>query len=560
MNKIAENDILLEEQDGHIYIKIPANKDVGYSEVTRMVKSLDTQDVDYASLKRAYTTARGESVRIGSKGKDSFPQRESSRIEVEISPDGRDAYIILKQNRGGKPFTYREIMHSLKSRGVTRGYITENIKMAAATPPKEKVKAAEWIPPINGMDAELTYHFPEYRDLLPFLLERNQETPFEKINFIHRVKMGDLIISKAPVVKGVPGCKVTGEKVPSQDGRDVVLEGSEHLTVSPDGAMAFAARDGQVVIDNEGRVAVRPLLVLNKTSGDKEIKFNGSILIEGDLGYCPGIIASGDVEINGGNQNVPIRAENVFIKGPFLLSGKPKGLTASKDLACITTNSTHIAARNIYVHKEANKAILEAEEEVHTSTKEGKTIGGEIRAGKRAVLGELGNKKETETLVRVATGEIQRKYNDLKKEKAEKRLEKLKVKSESAQEAYLKLDKERMALEGKKLHPELEEKVRLCKEQKESLQTEVDNLKIELVRCKSFKPDNNLGEVLCQKVYSGVRIEMGESFREIKVPIESPVRFLKRAVGIITEMKDTVAKKEKKEEGETEELGSVDSE
>lgn len=547
MGEINSKDILLEEQDGQIYITIPANKEIGYSEVTRLVKSLDTQDVDYASLKRAYTAARGESVRIGSKGaSSSFPKREISRVEVEISADGRDAYITLKANKGDKPFTYREIMQSLKSRGVMRGYITENIKKAAAKPSDEKIKAAEWLPPINGMDAELTYHFPEYRDLLPFLLEAGRETPFEKINFIQRVKEGDLIISKAPVVRGVPGCKVTGEKVPFQEGRDVVLEPNEHLTVSPDGTAAFAARDGQVVIDKEGKVAIRPLLVLNKTSSDKEVKFNGSILIEGDLGYCPGVIASGDVQINGGNQNVPIRAENVLVRGPFLMYGKNKGF-ASRDLACATTSSTHIVARSIYVDKNSNHAILEAEEEVHTNAREGMVIGGEIQAGRRVVVGELGNKKEVETLVKVATGEIQRKYNDLRKEKAEKRLEKLKEKLEAVQEDYLKLDKERMACEGKKNPPGLEEKVRSAKEEKESLQAGINGLKTELVRCKSFKPDINLGEVVCQKVYPGVRLEMGESFREIKVPIESSVRFLKRAVGIVTEMKEMAEKKEKKE-------------
>ena len=99
---------------------------------------------------------------------------------------------------------------------------------------------------------------------------------------------------------------------------------------------------------------------------------------------------------------------------------------------------------------------------------------------------------------------------------------------------------------GEKNSPDLEKKAGEAKELKETLGVELDRLKTEMVQLKTFKPDPNLGEVSCQSVHAGVRLEMGQSVRAITIPIESPVRFLKRAVGIVTEMKDFLKKEEKK--------------
>ncbi len=546
--------IRIEEHQGEVYITIPSDENIVYGDLTRYVKSLGIEDIDYAALKRAYSQSRGEDVRLG-KGSGKSDKMESSQddtssIAVEVSHDGHEAFVTLYSEKIEEPITYRKITDALKSNGVKRGFLTENINRAVEEKStKEKIKVAEWIPPMDGMDAELTYHFPEHKDLLACILDTGPDVPFEKINFIRKVKMGNVIISKIPPVKGVPGCKVTGEKIPFQEGREINIEGNEYLTVSSDGSKALAAVDGQIVIDKEGRVSIRPLLVLKKTSGDKKIKFDGSILIEGDLSYCPGISATGDIEVNGNSQNVPVTARgNIFIKGAFLLYGE-KQCKVLRDFACATTSSTSIKARNIYVEKSVSQSILEAEEEVHTSAKEGRVIGGEIQAGKRVVVGELGNKKETDTTVKVATIEIQKKLNELRKEKIGENLKKIKEEVNVSKEAYLKLDQERRVFEDGNLPPGMEGKIRLAKERRDALQKELDRLKTELVQCKHFKPEGNLGEVVCQFVHAGVKLEMGHSTREIRIPIESPVRFLKKVVGIVTEMKDLVKKEEKDKYG-----------
>ena len=468
-----------------------------------------------------------------------------SLITVEIAEDGKSATISLSPGKGEEPPTYRKIIKVLKERGVVRGYITENIRMAAEKAlVGEKIKVAEWIPPVDGMDAELTYHYREYKNLLPLILEQGPDAALDGIHLIQQVKKGDVVLSRTPPVKGVPGCDVTGKKIPYREGKDITLEDTEYLSVSSGGANAFAARDGQIIIDGEGRVSIRPLMVLRQTSGSREIKFDGSILVERDLGLFPGLVVSGDVEVRGAAQNVPIEAGgNVLVQGPFLLSGGKIG-RAEGDFACVTTTNAHIVAKNIFVEKSSGYSTLEAEEEVHTSLKEGKVAGGEIEAGKKAVLGELGNKKEIATLVKVATNEIQIKYNTIKKEKTERMLAQAKERFEVAREVYLKLDKERGMRE--KNSPDLEKKAGGAKELKETLGVELDRLKTEMVQLKTFKPDPNLGEVGCQSVHAGVRLEMGQSVRAITIPIESPVRFLKRAVGIVTEMKEFLRKEEKK--------------
>lgn len=545
---ILANDIQVSEEQGHVSIVIPLDKDIGYNDVLGFVKTLGLTEVDYPALKQAHNESRGESVRIGVKGEvEAASPQFGDAIGVEISEDGQAACVILDFEMSGQTVTYRSIMEKLKATGVVRGFITENIQNAVEKKTaNKKIKVAEGIPPMDGMDAEFTFHYPLYRDLLSCLLEAGPDIPLEDINFIHKVAKGDLILSKSPPVKGVPGCKVTGEKVPYREGKDMVVEQNPDLVISPDGGKAVAAKDGQLIIDEEGRVTIRPLLILKKTSGDKKIKFDGSVVVEGDLDYCPGIIAMGDIEVNGANQNVPVTARgNILIKGPFLLYGG-KEARAARDFACDTTNNTHISARNIYVAKAASQVVFEAEEEVHTNIKEGRIIGGEIQAGKKAVVGELGNKKETATLVKISTHEIQAKYNSLMKEKLEKICQKKKEEFESAKQGYLKIDEERRALEGKELPPGFEKKAKSAKEKKDALQKELDELKTQLVQRKSFKPDNKTGEVECQSVHAGVRLEMGESVREIKSPIDSPVRFLKRAVGIVTEMKDRIRKEEKK--------------
>lgn len=316
---------------------------------------------------------------------------DSLRIAVEIAEDGKSAVISLSPGKGEGPPTYREIMKALKEKGVARGYITENIRMAAEkVPVGEKIKVAEWVPPVDGMDAELTYHYREYKNLLPLILEKGPDAALDGIPLIQQVKKGDVVLSKTPPVKGVPGCDVTGKKIPYREGKDIILEETEYLSVSSGGANAFATREGQIVIDSKGRVSIRPLMVLRQTSGSREIKFDGSILVERDLGLFPGLVVSGDVEVRGAAQNVPIDAGgNVLIQGPFLLAGGKIG-RAEGDFACVTTTNAHIVAKNIFVEKSAGYSILEAEEEVHTSLKEGKVVGGGNRGGEKGRPGGTG--------------------------------------------------------------------------------------------------------------------------------------------------------------------------
>ncbi len=542
-----EKDIKVEEHQGYMYVTVPPDKEIGYHQVTGFIKTLNLKEVDFKALKKAYSESRGKSILIGPKGESDFTSQGPSSLAVEISEDKKTAYVTFYPKKSDDSITYRQIVSELRSKGVVRGHMVEEIKkLAKNAPHRKKVQVAQWLPPMDGIDGKLTYHVPVYKDLLPFLLEMGPDVPFDEINFIRIAKKGKLLISRVPPVKGVPGCTVTGEKIPYKKGENVAIKKNKYLTLSPDATKAYAAMDGQVIMDEDGKVTIRLVKVLKKTASSRELKFDGSILIQGDLDFCPAIIASGDIEIRGANQNVSLWAKgNILVKGPLLMYGGKKG-KALKDFACATTNNTQIAARNIYVDKAVSQAQLEASEGVHMNPNHGTLIGGEIEAGREVVVGQLGNKKETMTIVRVATNEIQAKYNEVKKKGIEKKVQTIKGKFDATNAEYLKLDQERREFEGDSLPEEMDQKIKKVKEKKESLQSDLDHWKTELVRCKSYKPDFNLGEVSCSYAHAGLRLEMGASVREIKVPIDSPVRFLKRTVGIITEFKDMVKTEEEK--------------
>lgn len=353
----------------------------------------------YGALTKALQAVEKEPVMIGV---------WRDKIDLELSKDEMAAYVRLNM-------TSSEIQEERERLGseivalLNANDIRNGIRRELFTQPLsggEKILAAEGIPPVHGVDAEIRYY--QLEEKKPLVKTDGSVNHYE-LNLIDQVSKGDWLGEKIPPTEGKPGVTVNGKPLKPKDGRDKRLkydvrtveevdEGDRVLLIAKvNGAVRY--RDGKIGVDNH--------LVIggNVDYSTGNINFDGFITIEGTVEDGFVVVAERDITING-DMGIGAAGRIESRSGSVLVKGGVNG----KGVAEI------IAGRNIYV-KFSNEAKLTAGQSIHVglyaldsilkskkifiNPEGGKLIGGEVHAEHQVITGSIGNKFERATLVNV---------------------------------------------------------------------------------------------------------------------------------------------------------------
>jgi len=348
--------------------------------------------------------------------------------------------------------------------------------------------------------------------------EEDGRINFKQIHEFQSVSEGQKLLSVLPP---------DNPQSPSQTTSKTILHylAGRNTTVSDDGLTVYANKNGHVFL-RENKIIIDNIYHIegdvDYTTGN--VKFDGVILIEGDVRSGFRVDASESIIINGMVEAASVYSRNGDISIKHGIMGKNRAkILAGGNLKCSFVQNANLSARkDVLIEKYAINSTILSGGKIFVNTNEGMIWGGKVLAEDGIHVKIAGNERRTETEIGL-TGfqniSIDSRRKSLQNEYAElhKRLLALEKQVE-----FFNLLKER--LNG--LTPQKENERTQSLKDIEMVKTELAGLEQKLASLE--KMDTSIHRVKCinvfDTVYSGVTVSMGTVKEYIGIP-EKKVRF-----------------------------------
>lgn len=342
-------------------------------------------------------------------------EKRDAAIKVDVEADKMSAKATITGAYGGKNPSPKAIVEAAKTFGVVKGFSKEHLikiahKASRLNPGEElSVIIANGKLPINGRDARIKRLVQSAQERILKPKEREDGTvDMRDLGDIICVKQGDLLAQRVPPTPGKEGFKVTSEPIPPTPGKDITIQAGEGTRLSnKDANYVIAEIVGLPKFKGE-HISVDKVFETKEVNiATGHIKFEGSVIITGDV--CEGmkIVATGDVTVGGFVESAYIEAggDVTIQKGIIGHQLEVEGAMAADQACSVTVRSGgSIFAKYAQYGELVAKFDVRIETQMlHCSVKSGrkiwvgredkangKLIGGYIHAGRTVHAGVIG--------------------------------------------------------------------------------------------------------------------------------------------------------------------------
>jgi uncharacterized protein (DUF342 family) len=399
-------------------------------------------------------------------------ERRDASITISIEKDEMSATAEISTALGGKHLTAKAILNSAQQSGVSKGFTKEQLLKLAHQAAKEpagsivKGEIAHGKDAINGKDSKIKLLVQSAQDRILRPKERDDgSVDMRDLGDIICVKVGDPLAKKIPLTDGTKGFTVTGTPLAPVAGEDVILQAGEGTTISPknDQVLVSTLVGLPRIIDNGMEVdSVYRIKNVDVSTGN--IKFEGSVIIDGDI--CEGmkVTSTGDITIGGFVESATLEAGGDITIGSGIIGRKQDVEEMSIDdiqmSVCIRAKGkvfakycqyAEISCHSLRIENQMMHSIIDVEETLWLGTDEkanGKLIAGYIQAGQSVHAGIVGATAGSTTIVNFS------KKVNVMKEQLEDIEVRLKVESDKSTELQVAVKKLKK-LPSDKVNPEM---------------------------------------------------------------------------------------------------------
>ncbi len=266
----------------------------------------------------------------------------------------------------------------------------------------EELVVARGTPSVTGSDGVLELKFNI--DVLAGRLRRDGTLDFRDRGLLVPVEPGDLLAIYTPPGESHTGRSVEGRELPANAPRDPQPGLGEGVELDPESGEIRATVAGIVSYTEASLLSVTSSFQhrgdVDRKSGD--LHMEGALQITGDLARNASAAATGDLIVNGMVDGGTIRSNGSVTIGGGVIGSETTFVVAGGDLACNHADGADlrsggtlsIAANAIKTRATARKIVVGANQ--------GSVVGGELRAAESIVLGNVGSKLSTQTVVGIA--------------------------------------------------------------------------------------------------------------------------------------------------------------
>lgn len=441
------------KEDG-TYLKLfdsePGGLSLNYDEISNYLIDKKIYEYDKIALGRGIATLK-HSAEVKLTSAIIFPQDEY--MKVFIDEDRLKATCrFYPPSSGGNLLTKDDIISELVRAGVKYGVDEVNITRFL----RDRKYCSDYVLaratlPIQGKDAEITYHFNTDLTMKPKTNE-DGSVDFHQLDIISHVNKGDLLATLTPVDYGKPGIDVTGKPIKPNKVNNRVLRYGNKISISDDGLRLYSEVNGHASLV-DGRVFVSDTFEIpadvDASTGD--IDYEGNVVIKGNVITGFSVKAKGDIEVHGVVEGAYIEAGGQIIlrRG---MQGMNKGvLKATGNIITKFIENAEVIAGGYINTDSIMHSKVSTKGDIIVAGKRGFVTGGIIRSGTMISLKTSGSHMGTNTVLEVGIDpRILDEFRDM-----EKRIANLKAEKERINQA-IALIRKRMQGESNVSYDKLE--------------------------------------------------------------------------------------------------------
>jgi len=261
---------------------------------------------------------------------------EGLKANIKITPMGEQIHNI-------KP---ADLLKQINSAGITYGIMQDQLHRIVEQKLFNKwVRVATGQAPVHGKDGCLKFHFSSEGSPVNLTEDNSGRVNIKDMNLIQNVKKGDVLCELIPPDPGKNGISVEGKPIAAIEGKSEILPGGKNVEITQEGAVLVASIDGMVVRDG-AKIHVEPILVVEKVNASTgNIRFNGTVIVTGEVSDGYEIHALEDVSIATSLGQVVISAGgSIAITGGIF--GHKKGmLSAGNNITAKFIQDTSVEAK-----------------------------------------------------------------------------------------------------------------------------------------------------------------------------------------------------------------------
>ena len=341
-------------------------------------------------------------------------ERRDATFAVEIAGDLMSATAEITTAFGGKHLNAKEILNLAQAGNVCKGFSKDQLVKLAERATKEpsgsvvKGEIAHGKLPIDGKDAYIKHLVESAQDRILRPKERDDgSVDMRDLGDIICVKIGDPLAKKIPYTEGILGYTVTGEILQPAPGVDIEMSVGEGTILSEkNNNVLISTQIGLPrIIENGMEVdSVYRLKSVDISTG--HVKFEGSVIIDGNVGEGMKVAATGDISIGGFVESATLDAgRDITISNGII--GKKQDievLDVSKARMSVNIKAggkvyakysqyADITCDSLRVEKQVMHNIIKVDKTIWVGNKDranGKLIAGYASAGESVSAGIIG--------------------------------------------------------------------------------------------------------------------------------------------------------------------------
>ena len=242
-------------------------------------------------------------------------ERRDASCIISISEDEMKAHFSLTPNFGGCAMTFADVEKALENKGITFGIAPiKEIQEVLAQGICTDFLIAEGLEPVAGVDAKFLSLIPSSPARQP-LINAEGSVDYRELGDILIVHKGDVLMQRIPPIEGEAGRNILGETVPPDGGLDIPFSDDKRgIYVNPeDNNQLLSAITGQPIVIPNG-IVVSPVLTLkNVDLSTGHIRFDGSVVVQGNVEAGMKIYALEDVTVDGDITNAQIECNGSLV-------------------------------------------------------------------------------------------------------------------------------------------------------------------------------------------------------------------------------------------------------
>ncbi|MCM1272204.1 MAG: FapA family protein [Clostridium sp.] len=385
-----------------VYPPISDGKALDVKEVLSFLEDKKCFDYELSDIKALLEGLSGEKAEMKVSNAKIEPFSESA--VVRVSPDRMVAYIrFYPPSTGGSVMDKREVLGELEREKITHGISNKVIDVfLLARQYCLNIPIAKGTKPVLAKDASIEYFFNTRPLAKPAVLE-DGSVDFHSLNLFTKVAEGDLLARLTPHVAGVAGTDVYGKTVPTNKPKVLYLKAGRNIRYSEDKTEIYSEINGDVSLtDSTVFVSDTYTVAADVDTSTGDIDYDGSVLINGTVRTGFSVKAKGNIQVNGVVESAKLVAGgNIVIKRGVQGMGKGE-MEAGGDICAQFFESASVKAGGNVIAGSILHSNVESGGKVVVSGKKGFIVGGEVACDKFVEAHSIGNKMETQTMIKVA--------------------------------------------------------------------------------------------------------------------------------------------------------------